>query len=188
MNGGSGVVPRERQTFPGFAGCLAAGVAVVVAMVDGEPVTTTASSAVAASWDPPLLAVFFRAGSRMASALDRRGRFTVNILGETDHSLARRFARPDREQGWAALADVLHPRPFPAPPILAAATAWADCAVTQTIATGDHHCYVGTVVDLDRCGELAPLIIYRGRLRGIGLAVAPAAWAAVGTDDLAVVW
>jgi flavin reductase (DIM6/NTAB) family NADH-FMN oxidoreductase RutF len=172
----------------GFAAQLTTGVSVVVTLVDGEPFATVAGSVVAASWNPPLLAVFFRAGSRMASALDRAGRFTVNILGEADHGLAHRFARPDREQGWAALADVLRPRPHPSPPILPAVIAWAECAVTQSLPTGDHHCYVGEVLDLDRRSDAAPLVFYRGRLRRLGAAVAPVDWAAVDASDLAAVW
>ncbi len=174
--------------FRGLAGRLATGVSVVVALVEGEPVATTAGSVVVASWEPPLLAVFFRTGSRMAAVLDRCGRFTVNILGETDPGLARRFALPDREQGWAALSDVLFPRPFPSPPILPAAIAWAECAVTQSLPTGDHQCYIGEVLDLHRRAETAPLVFYRGRLRRIGMAVAPAHWSAVDVGDLAADW
>jgi flavin reductase (DIM6/NTAB) family NADH-FMN oxidoreductase RutF len=174
--------------FRGLAGRLATGVSVVVALVEGEPVATTAGSVVMASWDPPLLAVFFRTGSRMAVALDRCGRFTVNILGETDPGLAHRFALPDREQGWAALSDVLVARPFPSPPILPAAIALAECVVTQSLPTGDHRCYIGEVLDLERRGETAPLLYYRGRLRGVGNAVAPPHWSAVDVGDLAADW
>jgi flavin reductase (DIM6/NTAB) family NADH-FMN oxidoreductase RutF len=183
-----GVRLPERETFSGFAGCLAAGVSVIVAMADGEPLATTASSTVAASLDPPLLVVFFRAGSRMAAALDHCEHFTVNLLGEADHGLARRFAHPGREQGWAALSDVLRPRPVPAPPHLAAAYAWADCVVTETIRIGDHHGYVGHVLAFERRPEPAPLVLYRGRLRGIGAAVTPVDWEPIAAGDLAAVW
>lgn len=157
-------------------------------MVEGEPLATTAGSVVAASWDPPLLAVFFRADSRAASALDGAARFTVNVLGESDHGLAHRFAHPGRSQGWEALADIAFQRRDPAPPVLRSATAWAECALTQSLPTGDHRCYIGHVLDLDRGAGASPLILYRGRLRTIGMAVAPAAWAEVDANDLAAVW
>jgi 3-hydroxy-9,10-secoandrosta-1,3,5(10)-triene-9,17-dione monooxygenase reductase component len=174
--------------FHGLAGGLVTGVSVVVAMIEGEPLATTAGSVVAASWDPPLLAVFFRADSRAASALDAAARFTVNVLSEADHGLAHRFAHPDRSQGWKALADIAFHRRDPAPPVLRSAAAWAECAVTQTLPTGDHRCYIGHVLDCERRVEAAPLVYYRGRLRGVGNAVAPAHWSAVDIGDLAAVW
>lgn len=185
---GNGAVAAPGEAFRGLAGQLATGVAVVVAMVDGEPFAATAGSVVAASREPPLLAVFFRLGSRMAAALDRSGRFTVSILGEADPGLARRFARPDRGQGWAALADAGFVRRDPAPPVLGAAIAWAECRLTRAIAIGDHVCYVGDVLDLARRAEAPPLVSYRGRLRGLGPSVAPVDWLEAEEGDLAAAW
>ncbi len=186
VDGGAGAV--SGAAFRGLAGCLPTGVAVVVALVDAEPCAATAGSVVAASWEPPLLAVFFRTGSRMAAALDRSGQFTVSILGEADHGLARRFARPGRGQGWTALADAGLIRRNPAPPILATAIAWADCRVARTIPVGDHACYVGEVLDLDRRVEGEPLVYFRGRLRGLGPVVAPVAWLETDEVHLAATW
>jgi flavin reductase (DIM6/NTAB) family NADH-FMN oxidoreductase RutF len=176
------------ETFSGFAGHLVTGVTVVVTLDDGEPFATTAGSVVAASWEPPLLAVLFQTGSRMATALDRCDRFTVNVLGETDHGLACRFARPCRRHGWAALTDVALLRRDPSPPIFANAVAWADCATVQSIPIGDHQCYVGAVLNLDRDDASVPLAYYRGRFRGLGPAIAPAAWATLDAADLAAAW
>ncbi len=174
--------------FAGFAGHLVTGVAVVVTLEDGEPIATTAGSVVAASWEPPLLAVFFRSGSRMAAALDRSPRFTVNLLGEAGHGLAHRFARPDRDQGWVALADIGLRRRDPSPPVLDSAIAWAECATVQTIPTGDHRCYVGDVLALDRNDAATPLAYFRGRFRTLGPAIAPAAWTPLAATDLSAVW
>jgi flavin reductase (DIM6/NTAB) family NADH-FMN oxidoreductase RutF len=178
----------REETFSGFAGQLVTGVTAVVTLDGGEPLATTAGSVVAASWEPPLLAVFFQTGSRMAAALNRSQRFTVNVLGEADHGLARRFARPDRKHGWAALSDIGLLRRDQAPPVLSGAIAWAECATVQTIPLGDHLCYIGQVLELDRHDGMAPLVYYRGRLRGLGTAVAPAAWAASDAADLAAGW
>ncbi|MGH2617029.1 MAG: flavin reductase family protein [Thermomicrobiales bacterium] len=187
MDGEIGAILSD-QRFAGFAGHLVTGVAVVVTLADGEPFATTAGSVVAASWEPPLLAVFFRTGSRIAAALDRSGRFTVNILGEADHGLAHRFARSDRERGWAPFSDIELLHREPSPPVLAEAIAWADCSVTHAIPVGDHRCYASQILALDRRPDKAPLVYYRGRLRSLGTAVAPATWAAVDAGDLAAVW
>ena len=186
VDGGAGAVSGE--VFRGLAGCLATGVSVVVALVEGAPVATTAGSVVAASWDPPLLAVFFRGDSRMAAALDRSERFTVNILGEADHGLARRFAHPDRGRGWATLTDVGLKSRGPSPPRLDAAIAWADCRVSRIIPIGDHACYVGDVLELDRRADASPLVYHRGRLRALGPTVAPVSWLEADGIDLAAAW
>ena len=182
------MVPETRDAFRGLAGHLATAVSIVVTLVDGEPLATTAGSVVAASWEPPLLAVFFRAGSRMEAALGESGRFTVNLLGEADHGLARRFARPERRAGWLGFAGVpLHRRGL-LPPAIASAIAWADCRVVRTYVTGDHRCFVGEVLALERDGAAAPLVYYRGRFRALGPATAPAAWSLAETTDLKTVW
>jgi flavin reductase (DIM6/NTAB) family NADH-FMN oxidoreductase RutF len=184
----SQVTNATPRAFRGMAGHLVTAVSVVIALVDGEPLVTTAGSVVAASWDPPLLAVLFQRGSRMAAALDHSARFTVNVLGEADHGLARRFARPDREQGWAALLDAGLLRRDPAPPVLESAVAWADCAVVSAIPIGDHRCFVGEVRDLDRNPTPSPLAYHRGRFHMLGPAVAPASWDTFTESELQVVW
>jgi flavin reductase (DIM6/NTAB) family NADH-FMN oxidoreductase RutF len=180
--------PVTPQPIQGLAGQFITTVSLVVTMTEDGPLITTAGSVVAASWDPPLLAVLFQTGSRMDVALDHCERFTVNVLAEADHGLARRFARPDREQGWAALDGVGFLRRDPSPPVLAGAVAWADCAVVQTIPIGDHSCFVGEVLESARRDGEAPLAYYRGRFRALGTSVAPAAWTAVEAADLTAVW
>jgi flavin reductase (DIM6/NTAB) family NADH-FMN oxidoreductase RutF len=124
----------------------------------------------------------------MDEALAASGRFTVNVLGEADHSLARRFSRPDRGQGWASFSGVPLLRRDPSPPVLSRAVAWADCAVVQAIPMGDHCCYAGEVLDAGRDETAPPLAYYRGRLRALGPAIAPTTWATTGIADLTAVW
>lgn len=185
---GSDLASTRRCTFRAVAGHVVAGVSVVTTLVDSEPVATTASSVVAASWDPPLLAVFFRAGSRMDRALDGAERFTINVLGEQDLGLARRFSSTDRRSGWEAFKGVKLAEREPLPPMIASAIAWADCAVVQIITVGDHRCFVGEIRDCDRDDAVAPLVYYRGRYRGLGPAIAPAIWAPIDDIDLTSAW
>ena len=180
--------PVAQEAFRGLAGRLVTGVSIVATLADGEPLATTAGSIVAASWEPPLLAVFFHTGSRMDVALAGSGRFTVNLLGEADHGLARRCARPDRGHGWDAFAGIGIERRNPSPPVIASAIAWADCSVVRAIEMGDHRCYVSEILDLGGNGAAGPLVYYRGRFRGLGPAMAPAAWSLADTGDLATAW
>jgi flavin reductase (DIM6/NTAB) family NADH-FMN oxidoreductase RutF len=177
-----------RQTFSGAAGQIASGVAIVIAMVDGEPHAATASSGVVASLDPPLLAVFFSLRSRMHDCLARSGSFTVNLLDRADHGLARRFANPARPSGWAGLSGVEVVHRESDPPILTRAAAWFDCRVHQVVTMGDHGCFVGEVVECGRDPDSPPLLYYRGRFHGVGAPVAPAHWSTLDRSDLIADW
>ena len=179
---------EPKQAFRAAAGQVASGVAIVITMVDEEPHAATASSGVIASVDPPLLAVFFSIGTRMHECLVKSGRFTVNLLGQPDHALARRFANPARSSGWAGFAGVELLRRDLAPPILAGAAAWFDCRVCQVVEMGDHGCFVGEVVGCGRDPDAPPLLYYRGRFHGLGPPVAPAPWSTLDRSDLIADW
>jgi flavin reductase (DIM6/NTAB) family NADH-FMN oxidoreductase RutF len=182
--------PREepKQAFRGAAGQVASGVAIVVTMIDEAPHAATASSGVIASIDPPLLAVFFSIGTRMHECLMQSGSFTANLLGQSDHGLARRFANPARPSGWAGFAGVDLLRRDLAPPILAHAAAWFDCRVRQVVEMGDHACFVGEVIDCGRDPDAPPLLYYRGRFHSLGPQAAPAPWSPLDRVDLVADW
>jgi flavin reductase (DIM6/NTAB) family NADH-FMN oxidoreductase RutF len=177
-----------RHELRGVAGQLASGVAVLVAMAAGEPHAVTAGSVLVVSAEPPLLAVFFATGGRTHRHLLAGGRFSVSLLRRADHGLARRFARPNRPEGWAGLAGVPLVRRDPDPPILAHANAWLDCRVDRNLPIGDHTCFVADVLAAGRDPEAEPLIYYRGRFHGLGGPVAPAPWAPLERSDLTADW
>ena len=190
MTGQSGVegVAEVRREFRSVVGQFASGVAVVVAMAGDEPHAATASSFVAVSSDPPLVAVFFANGTRTHGFLVENGRFSVSVLRREDHGLARRFARTSRPTGWAGLAGVPLVLREPEPPILAQALAWLDCRVVQVVPMGDHGCFVAEVLALGRDPEAEPLVYYRGRFHALGRPAAPAPWATFERSDLTADW
>lgn len=177
-----------RRQFHGVAGQLASGVAVVSTIVDDEPHAATASSVVPASYDPPLVAVFFASHSRTHDRLRHSGRFSISLLGAADHDLARRFALPKRKNGWKAFVGVDVIRREEAPPLLANAIAWIDCKVSQIVPVGDHSCFVGLVTAMERRPTAEPLVYYRGRFFQLGPAVAPGQWFIPDADDLTTIW
>lgn len=187
----SSAIPRSVEqidTVRGAAGQMAGGVAIVITLYDGTPHAATASSGVVASFDPPLLAVLFARGSRMADRLTHGGRFTFNLLHQADHALARRFANPNRASGWSAFAGIELQHRGPAPPILAHAAAWFDCHLQQAIEIGDHTCFIGEVTACDRDPVALPLVYHRGRLHTLGPPAAPPSWSTVAQSDLASDW
>jgi flavin reductase (DIM6/NTAB) family NADH-FMN oxidoreductase RutF len=183
-----GTVTLRRQEFRGVTAQFPSGVAIVITIAAGEPHATTASSFVAVSAEPPLVAVFFAAGARMGGFLQASRRFTINVIGVADHALARRFARPDRPTGWSGLGGVELTRRDPDPPVLAQAAAWLDCAVRDVLPLGDHVCFVGEPLAMGRDPEARPLLYYRGRFHQLGPSAAPALWSDLSRDDLCADW
>ncbi|MDQ4099995.1 MAG: flavin reductase family protein [Chloroflexota bacterium] len=179
---------QRREAFRAVAGQFASGVTVVIALRDGEPHATTASSFVAVSSEPPLIAVCFAESARMQLLLRESKRFTVSVLREEDHPLARRFARPDRPMGWSGLAGVALARRDPHPPVLEQAVAWFDCAQREILPLGDHLCFVGEVLAMERDGSAQPLLYYRGRFHRLGPPAAPPRWSTIDRTDLAADW
>jgi flavin reductase (DIM6/NTAB) family NADH-FMN oxidoreductase RutF len=177
-----------QRVLRGVAGQFATGVTVVIALIEGQPHATTASSFVPVSFDPPLVAVFFAMGSRMHECLRQADRYSINILGAMDSVLANRFAQSGRTAGWAGLADLEIVRHAEAPPILGCALAWLDCASSQVAPMGDHTCFVGRVLAAGREPDAEPLVHYRGRFHELGRVVAPTRWLALDSSDLAAAW
>jgi flavin reductase (DIM6/NTAB) family NADH-FMN oxidoreductase RutF len=176
---------QQREAFRGVCGQFAGGVAVVIVLCEGEPHATTAGSFVAVSFDPPLLAVCFAEATRTALLLRDSGRFTVSVLRDTDHAIARRFARPDRPMGWSGLAGLDLLRRDPDPPVLGQAVAWLDCTVRTVLPLGDHVCFVGEALTVERDATARPLLYYRGRFHRLGPPAAPPPWSIVDRADLA---
>ena len=72
---------------------FATGVTVVTTTHDGRPAGMTASAVCSLSLDPVLLVVCIDNRLATHKAIDASKRFAVNVLGERDEELARRFAR-----------------------------------------------------------------------------------------------
>ena len=72
---------------------FATGVTVVTTNHDGHPAGMTASAVCSLSLDPVLLVVCIDNRLATHKAIDASKRFAVNVLGERDEELARRFAR-----------------------------------------------------------------------------------------------
>lgn len=71
------------------------GVAVVAALVDGEPAGATVNAVTSLSLEPPLMLAALDRGSRTLRAVEHAGRFGINGLTGDQSDLARTFATKD---------------------------------------------------------------------------------------------
>lgn len=129
-----------------------------------QPVGMTASSLASVSLSPPLISVCIELSATVHDTLVEADHFVVNVLGEEQEELSRRFAQPQAVQdfvgvGWLE-GDVGVPR-------LQGCVAHIECAREATFPGGDHTILLGRVVS-GAVGDGRPLVYYRGGYTGLG--------------------
>lgn len=150
--------PLTPQAFRDVIGHFASGVTVITTSLDGIPHGTTASAITSLSLEPPMMLVCMNRSSATGQAMMRSGGFAVNILGEGDDELARRFAG----KGDDKFAGVSVDRGEHGQPLLLDALAQLVCRVTQQVEAGTHIVFFAEVHEATaRPGE--PLAYYRGK-------------------------
>ena len=135
------------------------GVTVVTTATDGERHGMTANSVTSVSLDPVMILVCLGREARTALAIQRCGRFAVNILGEHQEEISRRFARP-RQDHFEGLEVVEGPGGLP---LLPGCLAYLVCTVHDVVPAGDHDIVLGNVdhCDLNANGG-SPLLFFQG--------------------------
>jgi 3-hydroxy-9,10-secoandrosta-1,3,5(10)-triene-9,17-dione monooxygenase reductase component len=150
----------DGAAFRSALGHFLTGVTIITAMDPDAtvPVGLAASSFSSVSLDPPL--VLFCAGKTSSSweRIDAAGSYCVNILGDDQEALSRRFATRGADKfaglGWTAGAS--------GSPVLSDSLAWIDCRIQDRHDAGDHVIVVGRVLGLGVRGSGAPLAYFRG--------------------------
>lgn len=150
--------PLTPQAFRDVIGHFASGVTVITTSVGGTLHGTTASAISSLSLEPPMLLICMNRSSATGQAVAQSGAFAVNILGEGDDELARRFAARggDKFDGVAvSVGD--HGQP-----LLVDALAQLVCRVTQQVEAATHVVFFASVHEATaRPGQ--PLAYYRGK-------------------------
>ena len=139
--------------------------------------TRVALSFAALSLDPPLVLFCPTKGSRSWAAIERTGKFAVNVLAEEQQAVCARFGsrEPDKFAGidWT-------PSPLGSP-IIDKSLAHIDCTVETVHDGGDHYVVFGRVSSMSEIKTERPLLFYRGQYTGIEPdKTVPATW----RDDL----
>jgi flavin reductase (DIM6/NTAB) family NADH-FMN oxidoreductase RutF len=143
-----------------------AGVAVITAVVDGQPVGFTATSVISVSADPPLLAFAVDSGSSAWRALAVARTLVVNFLTAAQVDVAARFATSGIDRfattEWSPLPT--------GEPVLTGDAAWVRGEVVQRTAVG--HSVLVSVLALESVvapeQPSAPLVYHDRTYHGIG--------------------
>jgi flavin reductase (DIM6/NTAB) family NADH-FMN oxidoreductase RutF len=148
----------DSATYRQVLGHFPTGVTVVTAATDGVPVGLAVGSFSSVSLDPPLVAFFPDRSSSSWPRIEAAGAFCVNILGEDQEDVCRRFAMKGDDKfaglGWKPSAT--------GSPLIDGVIAWIDCDVESVTDAGDHFCVMGRVRDLAVGHDRGPLVFFRG--------------------------
>jgi flavin reductase (DIM6/NTAB) family NADH-FMN oxidoreductase RutF len=143
-------------------GHFATGVTVLTTVHDGERHGMTANSVTSVSLDPVMILVCLMREARTGLAIQKARRFAVNILGEHQEDVSRRFARPGQDH-FDGLDVVEGPHGLP---LLPGCLAYLVCKVSDVVAAGDHDV---VLAEVEHCEANAnggnPLVFFQGGYR-----------------------
>jgi 3-hydroxy-9,10-secoandrosta-1,3,5(10)-triene-9,17-dione monooxygenase reductase component len=134
---------------------FATGVTVITTNRPDGPAGMTASAVSSLSLDPLMLLVCISNRLPTHDALLESRRFAVNVLGEDDEALARRFATPSPDK-FSGL-DIDNAAGVP---VLSTAIAHFVCDVHERLPGGDHSIFIGRVRHCDFVPHRRPLLYF----------------------------
>lgn len=142
------------------------GVVALCAELDGAPLAMAASSFVAVSITPPLVAFCVQNTSTTWPRLRRAARLGISVLGEEHDGAARTLAAKsgNRFEGLSTTtsdAGAVY---------IDGASCWLDATVTEEMPAGDHAIVLMRVNELEIC-DMEPIIFHGSRFRRLAEAV-----------------
>ena len=144
------------DVFHHVVGLLTSGVTVVTARGDGRDHGVTATSVTSVSSEPPIVLACVDPDVPTAAAIERSGRYTLNVLGQAQGDLAFHFS----SRGPNPFDGVTIERGAGSAPLLAEATASLECEVIEEIIGGSISVFLGQVTSA-AVREGAPLTPFR---------------------------
>jgi len=163
VTGDAPVLPTLRSALGRFA----TGVTIVTCVdADGHKVGLTVNSFGALSLDPPLVLWSLRNVSPSLEAFMASRCFAINVLGEGQLELSRRFASPVADKFGQGVWHVGHGEV----PVLNEAAAVFECETVTRQVAGDHTLFIGQVLRFAD-GGLRPLLFHGGRYHQLGAAL-----------------
>jgi flavin reductase (DIM6/NTAB) family NADH-FMN oxidoreductase RutF len=152
--------PFDEKKFRAVLGSFTTGVVAVTALTDQNsmPVGLAVNSFTSVSLDPALVLICIAHTSTSWPRVRTAERFCVNILGEDQREMSKRFATSSSDKFWG-LRWTKTPQ---GTPILDGTIGWLECSVEAEHPAGDHTVVIARVHHMDTRHDGAPLVFYRG--------------------------
>ncbi len=154
-------VDALRRAFSGFP----SGVAVVAAVVAGDPSVLIASSfTVGVSQDPPMVMFAVQKTSTTWPALSQASVLGVSVLGDTHAAHVRQLASKSKEQRFAGVSTTVGEN---GAVFLDSAPIWLECTVEHCYPAGDHDIIVLRVLGFVSDFAHSPLVWHRSQFASL---------------------
>ncbi len=139
------------------------GVTVVTSGREERAEGMTANAVISVSLDPLLFLVSVHKDARLNPRIREEGSFAASILADDQEGLSRLFASPERSSGLQAVHSLGGGYGTTGAPLAAGALAIIECELEDVYPGGDHHLFLGRVVDV-RLGDArkGPLVFHEG--------------------------
>lgn len=124
----------------------------------GTPFGLTANAFTSLSLNPPLVLICIDKAAQCYSCFEESKVFAVNVLGEEQEQIARRFAT----KGIEKFTGLKWHRGESGVALLDGAISHIECRIAHNYDGGDHTMYVGKVVHATASGD-QPLIFFKGK-------------------------
>lgn len=159
LNGAEDEVRLLRSAY----GCFPSGVVAVVAVCNGAPICMVASSFVAVSIDPPLVAFCVQWTSQTWASLKDLPRIGISVLEDRHNESVRRLASR-AEDKFKELGLSITPE---GAVFIDGATAWLDCCIEGVLSTGDHGIVLLRINALTIRPQEEPLVFHGSAFRSL---------------------
>lgn len=144
-------------------GRIPSGLFVITWQEAGQDLGMLASWVMQAGFEPPLLSVAVGTSRDLLTAAGRGVPFVVNVLAESQRSLAGRFGKPGGA-GDDPFAGLTLERTTTRTAVLPDVVAWLECRPTGSVAgdaAGDHRLVLGRIVAAHGRSDEQPLVHLR---------------------------
>jgi len=158
MKSVAGAEPRELRD---VYGAFPSGVVGLCAAVDGAPIGMAASSFVAVSLDPPLVAVCVQHTSTTWPRLRTLPYLGLSVLGESHDLAARRLAAKTGDRFEGLTLGTTEGGAV----LIEGASAWLECTVDREVPAGDHVIVLLRIESFEVEPTVAPLVFHSSGFR-----------------------
>jgi flavin reductase (DIM6/NTAB) family NADH-FMN oxidoreductase RutF len=145
----------DKRHFREAMSLFATGVTIIATRSSEGPAGMTASAVSSLSVEPVQLLICISTHLPTHDALMSSGRFTVNVLGEGQGNLAKRFATPGIDKFAGVATDEVAGLP-----VIRDAIAHFVCEVRERFPGGDHSIFIGEVQRLGMRRAGRPLLFF----------------------------
>lgn len=148
----------DDRTFRNAMGSFATGVTVIATEANGHSHGMTANAFMSQSLDPKLIVISLKKDAKMLQKIRQSGRFSVNVLAESQQDLSMIFAgqiESERAYEFSQLDGV---------PVIPGAVTQVVCNIKSEYSEGDHSLMIGQVTAI-HLEDKEPLIFSKGKYR-----------------------